>query len=311
MTRAEGPLGPAVRPGDPSAHQLRLFLLLADELHFGRAAQRAFMTQPAFSQQIRSLERRLGVELADRTTRTAGLTAEGCALLPEIRKVVEAADQLRLAAGRQACGPSGRVVIGSFEAVTALPPIPAILEELMATYPGIELEVLRMSFVDCADILLEGAVDAAFVFPPLPAGIQTQALAGMKRVACMAASDPLAAEGPLTLQQLSDHPHIGWSPKIPKCWRDFWATDPRPDGKPVQYTAHQVTEFEPALTAVALGDGIQLPPEPARLLYQRPGVAYVDVTDLPPCSTALAWRRQDRDRPVVAALRKAASHQLT
>jgi hypothetical protein len=63
--------------GDPSTHQLRLFLLLAEELHFGRAARRAFMTQPAFSRQIRSLERRLELTLVARDTRTAGLTEAG------------------------------------------------------------------------------------------------------------------------------------------------------------------------------------------------------------------------------------------
>ncbi|MGP4003411.1 LysR family transcriptional regulator [Streptomyces sp. 8N706] len=292
---------------DPSAQQLRLFLLLAEELHFGRAAKRAFMTQPAFSQQIRSLEERLGVTVVDRTTRTTGLTAAGHELLPDMRAAVEAADRLRQAAAEQTRALSGRVVIGSFEAITSVPPIPAILEELKAEHHGIEVEVLRMGFADCADTILEGAVDAAFVFPPLPSGIQIQRLATMPRVVCMADSDPLAHQGPLTLDQLSDRPFIGWSPRIPKVWRDFWATDPRPDGKPVQYTSHQITEFEPALTAIALGEGIEFPPEPARWLYQRHGVTYVEVSDLPPCYAALAWRSQDRDRTIVTALRQAAA----
>ncbi|WP_432095286.1 hypothetical protein [Streptomyces sp. bgisy100] len=71
------------------------------------------------------------------------------------------------------------------------------------------------------------------------------------------------------------------------------------------HTTHQITEFEPALTAIAMGEGIEFPPEPARWLYQRHGVAYVEVSDLPLCWTALAWRGQDRDRPAVIALRQA------
>ncbi|MGI5466526.1 LysR family transcriptional regulator [Streptomyces sp. CA-132043] len=292
-------------PTDPSTHQLRLFLMLAEEMHFGRAAKRVFMTQPAFSQQIRSLERRLGLTLVDRTTRTAGLTPSGLELLPEIRAMVAAADRLRRVAGERVRTLSGRVVIGSFEAITSIHPIPDVLEELKARHPGIEVEIARTSFADSAATVLSGGVDAAFLFPPVPPGIQLHRLAEMPRVACLAASDPLADAGPLTLKQLDGHRHIGWSPEIPKVWRDFWSVDPRPDGTPARYTAHQVGEFEPALTAIALGEGIQLPPEPARWLYQRHGVAYTEVTDLAPCHAALAWRARDRDRPIVAALRRA------
>lgn len=294
--------------GDPSTHQLRLFLLLTEELHFGRAAQRAFMTQPAFSQQIRSLERRLGLTLVDRGTRTAGLTDAGQALLPDIRAAVEAADRLRQATAAQKRAVSGRVVIGSLEATTSIPPIPEVFDELQAAQPGLTLEVLRMGFADWAEALLAGDVDAAFVFPPVPPGVQTHRLATMDRVVCLHDRDPLARQGPLSLQQLSDRPVVGWSPRIPKAWRDFWSADPRPDGTPVRYTDHQTTEWEPALAAIGLGEGIQFPPEPSRWLYQRHGVAYTEVTDLAPCWTALAWRTQDRDKPTVTALRTAAQH---
>ncbi|MES4904830.1 MULTISPECIES: LysR family transcriptional regulator [unclassified Streptomyces] len=285
-----------------------MFLLVAEELHFGRAAQRAFMTQPAFSQQIRALERRLGLTLVDRGTRTAGLTPAGQALVAEIRAVVEAADRLRQAADEQKRAVAGRVVIGSLEATTSIPPIPAIFDELQAAWPDLAIEVLRMGFGDWAEALLKGVVDAAFVFPPVPAGVQSHRLATMPRIVCMPDRDPLAGQGPLSLHQLSDRPVIGWSPRIPKAWRDFWSVDPRPDGTAVRFTAHETTEWEPALTAIAFGEGVMFPPEPSRWLYQRHGVAYAEVTDLTPCWTALVWRAEDRDKPVVAALRKAAQH---
>src|SRR5262245_39900482 len=94
--------GPARLPSqdtrrDPSIHQLRLFLVLAEELHFGRAASRMFMTQPAFSQQIRTLENRFGVPLIHRSSRSVELTHAGEALLPKARAVVEAMARLRQA----------------------------------------------------------------------------------------------------------------------------------------------------------------------------------------------------------------------
>jgi DNA-binding transcriptional LysR family regulator len=291
---------------DPSTHQLRLFLLLADELHFRRAAQRAFMTQPAFSQQIRSLERRLGLTLVDRHTRTAGLTEAGQALLSDIRAMVKTADQLQQAVAAQKRAVRGRIVIGSLEAVTSIPPVPEIFDELEATQPGLAVEVLRMGFADWAEALLAGDIDAAFAFPPVPPGVQTHHLATMPRVVCLHDRDPLSGQGPLALQQLADRPYVGWSPRIPKPWRDFWSVDPRPDGTPVRFTDHQTTAWETALIAIGRGEGIQFPPEPSRWLYQRHGVAYTTVTDLTPCSTALAWLTQNRDKPTVTALRTAA-----
>ncbi|MFF7795808.1 LysR substrate-binding domain-containing protein [Streptomyces sp. NPDC007991] len=187
-----------------------------------------------------------------------------------------------------------------------MPPIPEIFDELQAAQPGLTIEVQRMGFADWAEALLAGDLDVAFVFPPVPPGVQTHRLTTMPRVACLHDRDPLAGQGPLPLQQLADRPVVGWSPTIPKAWRDFWSVDPRPDGTPVRYTHHQTTEWEPALTAIGLGEGVQFPPEPSRWLYQRHGVAYADVTDLTPCWTALPWHTQDRDKPTVTALCTAA-----
>ncbi|HET6500336.1 MAG TPA: LysR family transcriptional regulator [Amycolatopsis sp.] len=88
MTEADAAGEPAavLRSGarrEPSTHQLRLLVVLAQELHFGRAAERMCMTQPSFSQQIRALEERLGVPLIDRTSRTVGFTTAGNAVLSQ------------------------------------------------------------------------------------------------------------------------------------------------------------------------------------------------------------------------------------
>lgn len=289
---------------DPSIRRLRLFLLLAEEMHFGRAAARAFMTQPAFSQQIASLERHLGVPLIERSTRTAGLTPAGKDLLDQARTVVASTDRLVRSAAAHRASLSGRVVVGSLEAAVSLPPIAAILQELKRRHPRLEVVIHRTGFA-ASRVLLDGEVDAAFLYSPVVPGIRTLSVATDPRVVCMSADDPLAGQGPLELAQLSDRPVIGLSPKVPKAWRDFWSCDPRPDGVPVTYTGHQVDEFEPALSAIAHGEGIEFPPAAAEFLYQRPGVAYVEVADLPPCIIGLAWRAQDQNEPVVAALREA------
>ncbi|GAB2602318.1 LysR substrate-binding domain-containing protein [Streptomyces capparidis] len=289
--------------GEPSVQQLRLFLLLAEELHFGRAAARAFMAQPTFSRHIQSLEHRLGVDLVDRTTRQVALTAAGEGLLDRMRAVVDAVEELR---GRaEAYRGADRVVIGSFEAITSLDPIPAIMEEFRRRLPRVDVQVLRTGF-DCGGVILHGEVDAAFTFLPVPDGVQVLPLAGGPRCAVMSSADPLADAGPLTLADLADRPHIGWSERVPKRYRDFWAVDPRPDGTPARYTPHAVGDYESALPMIAMGAGIQFPPDGARWLYPRAGVAYVDVADLEPWTSALAWLPAHRDRPAVAELRRAA-----
>ena len=296
----------AGRQNAPSAQQLHLFLTLAEELHFRRSAQRVFMSQGAFSQQISALERRLGVELVERTTRRVSLTRAGAELVPYARAVLDAVDALQRAAERHRRGACGRIVLGSFEAVTAVPPIPAVLNRLRERLPGLDLRVLRMGFAESPQAILDGRVDAAFVFLPMPAGIQTLPLATGPRCVAMCADDPLAGKDAVSLADLADRPSIGFSPGVPKAYRDYWSVDPRPDGSPVRYTSHHVTDYESALSLIALGEGIQFPPALARELYPRPGVAYVDVTDLSPWTSALAWLPENRDRPAVAALRQAA-----
>ncbi|WP_327157728.1 LysR family transcriptional regulator [Streptomyces tubercidicus] len=106
---------------EPSVHQLRLFLIVAEELHFGRAASRLFMAQPAFSKQIGVLERRLGIRLVERTSRAVELTPSGQALLPQARAVTEAMADLCHVAEVQSRENSGRIVVGTLAAEPAMP----------------------------------------------------------------------------------------------------------------------------------------------------------------------------------------------
>lgn len=291
--------------GDPTLQQLRLFLVLAQERHFGHAARRAFITQPALSRHIQALERCLGVELVERDSRPVELSAAGHGLLEHIRGVVDAADELHTRARQIATTGSGRMIVGYFESLVSVPPIPAVLDEARRRLPGVEVEFRRGAF-DITTMLLDGEVDVAFVVLPVPRGVQHLEVGSGTRCAALSADDPLASRSTLTLADLADRPHIGFSPRVPKIFRDYMAVDPRPDGTRVRYSAHEALDFESGLLAVASGAGIQLPASVARELCPRPGIAYVDVTDLSPFAMALAWRTADRDKPHVSALRHAA-----
>jgi DNA-binding transcriptional LysR family regulator len=301
----------APRPGgvearrDPSVHQLRLFLVLAQELHFGRAAARLFMTQPAFSQQIRMLEDRLGVRLVDRTSRAAELTTAGQCLLPEIREAIDAVDRLRQLADLHAREISGHLISGSIGAEAAMPHTRAIIEELRRRHPKVSVEMRSLNFVDHITALLRDEVDVVFLRPPVPPGVQLQYLATEPRVAALSAADPLASCPSLTLAQLAGYRVVDVPPEAPRVWWDFWAADPRPDGSPVRY-GPVVTDMEALLHTVATGQAMSFLPEAARKFFPRPGVKYLDVTDLPPCTSALAWLAKNRTRTTITAMRKIA-----
>ncbi|MET9508992.1 LysR family transcriptional regulator [Streptomyces flavidovirens] len=292
-------------PGEPTIHQLRLFLALSEELHFSRTAKRLFMTQSALSQQIRDLEKRLGVRLLERTSRAVELTPAGQALLPEVRASVAATDRLRRATDAQLRQLSGELVVGAIGAESAMPHTRAVLQALHARHPAITVRIVSLNFADHVAALTRDEVDVVFLRPPVPEGIELHHLATEPRVACLSADDPLAAEERITLAQLADHPVVDVPARAPRVWWDFWAVDPRPDGTPVRY-GPVVTDMEALLHAVAHGQAMCFLPAAARHLFPRPGVRYVDVIDLPPSHSALAWLEKNRTRPTVLAVRRAA-----
>ncbi|WP_019891794.1 LysR family transcriptional regulator [Streptomyces purpureus] len=271
---------------DPSTHQLRLLLALAEELHFGRAAKREFISQPAFSRQIRALEEHLGVAVVERSTRRVELTPAGKALLPLVRAAVAAADELRGAAEGEAHAHSGRVVLGSY--ITALPALRILLDRLRERMPGPEVEWRAVDNVEQLSLLVDGQIDGVICYEPLPEGISTLRLGTEERFACMPGTHPLAERETLALADLADVPVIGYSPHVDPEFRAFWAVDPRPDGTPVRYTDHTATTLE-SYALAGLGHGIRFIPEGCLHLMPRPGVRFVPVTDLPPCVPVLAW----------------------
>lgn len=287
-------------------HQLRLLLAVAEELHFGRAAARLFITQPALSRQVAVLERRLGVGLFVRTSRTVEPTAACRALLPGVREVVEAMERLRRSADAQHGELTGRLVIGSIGAESSMRHARAVLAELRSRHPELTVELHNQHIADHMRELLDGVVDVAFLRPPVPPGIQTQHLATTPRLACLPAGDPLASRSEIALADLAGRPVVDLPGELPRVWWNFWAVDPRPDGSPVRY-GPVVSDMEALLHVVAEGVAMAFLPAAARDFFPRPGVCYIDVIDLPPSTSALAWAAAHRDRPAVAAIRHAAA----
>ncbi|MFJ8937342.1 LysR family transcriptional regulator [Streptomyces sp. NPDC102365] len=290
---------------DPTVRQLEVFLMLASELHFGRAAARLYLSQPALSRQIRALETRLGVDLLDRTTRSVHLTSAGSVLLPKVRSVVEAARDMREEARSQTrgafCGPR----VGFFQAEAALPHVAGVLQEVRRIEPGVDIRLATLDFRTQASAVLDGTVDVAFCYLPVARGIQFRSLHTEPRTVGVHSAHPLAGRDEVRLEDLAAEKVIGMSEAVPPLWRDFWTLADRPRDS-VPLADHSAEDFETVFTAVALGHGVCVAPSAARRLYPRPGVSYLDVAGISDCTSVLAWAAERRDTPEVALFRKAA-----
>jgi DNA-binding transcriptional LysR family regulator len=124
-------------------------------------------------------------------------------------------------------------------------------------------------------------------------------------VACLSAGHPLANLPRLTLAQLSGVPVVDMPEQVPRLWWDFWAADPRPDGSRVHY-GPVVTDMESLLHTVAAGEAMCFLPAAAREYFPRPGIRYIDVVDLAPSTSALAWLHRRRSEFTIRAIRHAA-----
>ncbi|MDN0200815.1 LysR family transcriptional regulator [Streptomyces sp. S.PNR 29] len=288
---------------DPAVHQLRSLLVLAEELHFGRAAARLFLTQPALSTQIRSLERRLGVRLFSRTSRKVELTALGRALLPLVRNVVEAADELGDAVRRSTAGDDGLVLrLGLTDCAASLAATRRVIAALTTLHPCLEVDFRVLDLAEQPSALAAGRIDAAFVYLPAPAGFHAEPLTTEPRVVCLSSRDPLARRPTLRLADLADRPMVGLAPEVSSVERRYWAADPRPDGTAVRYTDHRVTRVESLLSAVSFDEAIAFLPAVAAELFPRPDIHYRAVADLAPCTFAVAWPESARENSGVTVL---------
>jgi DNA-binding transcriptional LysR family regulator len=152
--------------------QLRYFVSLAEELHFGRAAAREHIVQSALSQQLQRLERELGVRLLERSTHHVALTAAGAAFLTEARKVVAQVDRATRVA-RSAAGTAPSLRVGIIDA--SYDSMPQILHEVQARYPELVIHQVEVSVPEQYGRLLDGRLDVGIGRAALaPPGVASQ-----------------------------------------------------------------------------------------------------------------------------------------
>jgi DNA-binding transcriptional LysR family regulator len=286
----------------PELRHLRYFVAVAEELHFGRAAERAGVAQPALSQQIRRLESMVGAELLARSTRSVALTAAGTALLPHARRALAEADQAVAAAGRAARGEIGHLTVGFIE-TAAVSLIPAAVRSFRSRHPDVTLSLRELS----VDAQLRGlrarALDLGVVRAPVDAGdLEVEAVADDRLLAAVPSSHPLARSGTATVGELADEPLVALSREVVPGLHDQVISLFADHGHSAQIT-QEATSIQAVMGLVAAGLGIAVLPSSVRSLSRR-GVAFVDL-EPGELSPILAVRRRE-DSPLVAAFLEAA-----
>jgi DNA-binding transcriptional LysR family regulator len=296
--------------------ELRYFTAVAEELHFGRAAERLGMAQPPLSRAIQQLERRLGVTLLVRNRRGVSLTAAGEVLLHEGRAALDAATaaarRTRRAGGADDAAAYGVGPAGGGSGAGGRPnrlmlavktgSSHHLLDRLLSAYaaePGaVEVEVLQCNICEQGDMLRDGRADAALMHMPFNSlvGFDSEPLLTEGQVAILPAAHPLAARSGLTTDEIADIPDLPLA---------RWpARGVEPPGRgPVIENLTQIAQL------IALGRAVAVFPDSARS-WLWPEHAAVPLTDAPPVVTHIAWPPHSRSLPLAHLVRAASRLQL-
>ncbi|RJG25419.1 LysR family transcriptional regulator [Massilia cavernae] len=281
--------------------QLRYFVAVAEELHFGKAADRLHMTQPPLSQAIQALEEMLGTALFLRNRRSVSMTPAGEAMLPEARRMLAQAAELPGLVMRAAGGEEGRLSL-AFVSSADYSVLPPFLRSYRAAYPQVQIVLQEATSDVQVDELLRERVDAGLIIPPLPDKAlplldYLKVLDEPLILAAPAGLDALRGDAPVWLKNVPRLPLIIFPRPIAPALHDailgvFAAAGITPQ------IGQEAIQMQTIVSLVSAGMGLALVPQSVRNLM-RPGVEYRALHDPTPLvETGLAWRR-DNSSPVL------------
>ena len=273
-------------------HQLRYFVTVAEELHFGRAASRLRMAQPPLSRQIRELEHELDTRLFNRTNRRVELTDAGRILLEEARTALAQVDHAAEAARRAGQGEIGQLVIGVVPTVDNQV-FTRILRSFAARYRSVQIIIRSLNTSTQVQALRAGTVQVGFLRLPVRDDTLTIRLVSREPlVAAIPVGHPLARVGRLTLRTLAEAPHVIFPRPIAPGYYDMLVSLYR-DAKANLRISQEAEHVQTVLGLVAGGFGVSLVPGSVRSL-QPLGVVFRRLSGrLPSAETGVAYRRDD------------------
>lgn len=292
--------------------QLRYFIAVADELHFGRAAQRLHMSQPPLSVQVGRLEREVGVPLFERSTRRVTLTPAGRHLQARARLLLEEADAVRDEMREFADGLAGQLSAG-FVSSANYTVLPGVVQLFRGRRPGVALDLLPLTSGEQLERLRAGTLDVGIVRDELPTVEEEDIVAEVvfeeRLVVCLPVGHPLAARTQVAAGEILDIPMISYPRSLMRGYVDR-VTDVLTSAGGVAPIAEEVVHQETALGFVAAGVGMSILPESVRQLVP-PSIAIVPLAGSPTTRLLVMWRNRPDRAPIrrafVECLRDAAA----
>jgi DNA-binding transcriptional LysR family regulator len=255
---------------------LRYFVAVAEELHFGRAAERLHIAQPPLSQQIRQLEAEVGVALFERTSRRVRLTEAGQVFLEEVRPLLDGVGRAAERARRAGRGEVGWLSVG-FVASAGYGVLPDILRRFHERYPEVELSLIELHGGEQGAALRDGRIHVGFTrVPAAEEGIVQEVVVEEPLLAALPSAHRLATRLAVRLDDLAGEPFIQFPAQSSSGYAEYVLGVCRGAG----FTPNVVQKTGELATAVSLvvaGIGVSLVPAPVQNL-RREGVVYRPVT---------------------------------
>lgn len=288
--------------------QLRSFLVVAEELHFGRAAERLHIAQPPLSRTIKQLERELGTTLFDRNTRRVELTASGRALLAPAAEVLDATRRAEAAVRSAAKGESGVVRI-AFAGVSTHRLVARLARAVRSQRPGIRLELTSQQFAQPAlKKLQQSETDLALGrWDVLPADVQAEVVMKDSLVLAIPDAHPLARNESVAVADLAREQFVSLSPLEGSVLTERLRRLAEDNGF-FPEIAQIAPDTQTALALVSAEVGCHLTLASVTANDNDPHLSFVPIADeAPDVHLRMAWRRSETDPALHAVLRQLAA----
>jgi DNA-binding transcriptional LysR family regulator len=278
--------------------EVRVFLTLAEELHFGRTAERLQVTPSRVSQSLRGLEHKLGAQLVHRTSRRVQLTPLGKRFLADVRPAYDQLTGVLQRTNAAARSLEGTLRLGLLSRPAGGPQLVEIIGAFEALHPECKVEVVQMSWDDPFGPLREGEIEVMASWTPLkqPDLVVGPTLTRQPRVLAVARDHPLAERDSVDVEELADHRVVrfeGWPKELDEGLVPFRT----PGGRPIPWSRFRVGERSvlDVSVRVARGEFVFVTVASAVPHMAEFELAFVPITGMPPFRSALVWRRPVRD----------------
>ncbi|MBH8576357.1 LysR family transcriptional regulator [Nostocaceae cyanobacterium CENA369] len=271
---------------------LRYFVTLAEELHFGRAAERLHIAQPPLSQQIRQLEKELDFELFHRTKRNVQLTAAGQVFLGEVQQIFRQLQQAIEVGQQTSRGEVGKLIIG-FVSSAGYNILPILLRNFRGSVPGVSLELHELTTDLQLEWLRQGRMDVGFLRPPVEDNIFSWEIIFQESlILALPETHSLANKSYICLRSLANEPFILFPRILAPGLYDLIISLCQQAGFSPTVTQEAI-QMQTIVSLVAAEMGVAIVPASLQNL-QRTGVVYKTVQEsTPKVSIAMIWRKNE------------------